>query len=149
MRIVLQRVARASVKVEGVITGEIGKGLLLLVGVGREDSEKDADYLVEKTLGLRTFEDEQGKINRNLAEAGGAILAVSQFTLYGDCKKGRRPSFDAAAPPDQALVLFDYFVSQLRASGTRVETGVFRAHMDVELLNDGPVTLLYDSERRI
>ena len=149
MRIVLQRVKRASVKVDGRIAGTISTGLLLLIGVSRQDTEQDAGYLATKTLGLRIFSDEDGKMNRNLAEAGGGILAVSQFTLYGDCRKGRRPSFDAAAPPDQARALYDYFVEQLRRQGARVETGVFQAHMEVELLNDGPVTLVYDSERKI
>ena len=149
MRIVLQRVSRAKVTVESSVTGEIGVGLLLLVGVGQDDTEKDADYLADKTMGLRIFPDHAGKMNCNVVEAGGALLAVSQFTLYGDCRKGRRPSFDQAAAPDKARTLYDYFVAQLRARGARVETGVFQAHMDVELLNDGPVTLLYDSERKI
>lgn len=149
MRIVLQRVSRATVTVDGAITGQIDRGLLLLIGVARDDTPQDADYLADKTIALRIFPDEQGKMNRNLLEAGGAILAVSQFTLYGDCRKGRRPSFDAAAPPDKARTLYDYLVDQLRVRGARVETGVFQAHMDVELLNDGPVTLLYDSERKI
>jgi D-aminoacyl-tRNA deacylase len=148
MRIVLQRVKQASVQVEGQVTGAIQSGLLLLIGIGKLDTEKDADYLAEKTLALRIFPDAEGKMNRSLVEAQGAILAVSQFTLYGDCRKGRRPSFDDAAPPAQAQSLYDYFVQQLRARGAQVETGIFRAHMEVNLTNDGPVTLLYDSERK-
>ena len=150
MRIVLQRVKRARVTVDGQVAREIATGLLLLVGVGREDTEKDSCYLADKSLHLRIFPDEDGKMNRSLLETpGAAILAVSQFTLYGDARKGRRPSFDAAALPAQARMLYDHFVEQLRAGGARVETGVFQAHMDVELLNDGPVTILYDSERKI
>lgn len=150
MRIVLQRVKHARVTVDGQVTGEISRGLLLLIGVGREDTEKDAQYLAQKTLALRIFPDEDGKMNRSLMEVdGAAILAVSQFTLYGDVRKGRRPSFDTAASPDHARSLYDHMVAQLRAGGARVETGVFQAHMDVDLLNDGPITLLYDSERKI
>lgn len=150
MRIVLQRVKRARVSVEGQVTGEIGVGLLLLVGVARTDSEKDAEYLADKSLNLRIFPDEDGKMNRSLLETpGAAILAVSQFTLYGDARKGRRPAFDAAAPAEQARLLYDHLVAQLRAGGARVDTGIFQAHMEVELVNDGPVTILYDSERKI
>jgi len=149
LRIVLQRVAWARVTVDEVVTGEIGPGLLLLIGVGQGDTEKDADYLVDKTMGLRVFSDDQGRMNRSVVETGGAVLAVSQFTLYGSCQKGRRPSFDQAAAPDKARTLYDYLVAQLRARGVRVETGLFQAHMQVSLLNDGPVTLLYDSERKI
>lgn len=149
MRIVLQRVRRARVDVDGRATGEIGPGLLILLGVGKEDTEADAVYLVDKTLGLRIFADEAGKMNRSVVEAGGAVLVVSQFTLYGDCRKGRRPSFDPAAPPDKARHLYDFFVAKIKETGIPVETGEFQAHMNVSLENDGPVTLLYDSERRI
>lgn len=149
MRIVLQRVKRASVTVAGSVAGAIGPGLLVLVGIAKTDTTKDADYLAEKTLGLRIFEDAAGKMNVNVMDARGAMLIVSQFTLYGDCRKGRRPSFDAAAPPVQAVELYEYFVEVIRRSGLTVATGVFQAEMQVELVNDGPVTLIYDSERVI
>jgi D-tyrosyl-tRNA(Tyr) deacylase len=145
MRIVLQRVARASVEVAGETVGSIGRGLLVLVAVKRTDTKTQADFLAEKTLNLRIFSDDAGKMNRNVTEAGGAILVVSQFTLYGDCRKGRRPSFDEAAPPQQARSLYDYFVERLRAGDLVVETGVFQASMQVSLINDGPVTLILDS----
>jgi len=145
MRIVLQRVARASVEVAGETVGSIGRGLLVLVGVKRTDTQEQADFLADKTLNLRIFSDDAGKMNRNVTEAGGAILVVSQFTLYGDCRKGRRPSFDEAAPPDQARSLYDYFVERLRAGELVVETGVFQASMQVSLINDGPVTFILDS----
>lgn len=149
MRIVLQRVTSAAVEVEGATCGEIGNGLLVLLGVSKSDSEKDVDYLVEKTLGLRIFPDAEGKMNRSVQESGGGLLVVSQFTLYGDCRKGRRPSFDQAAPPDLARSLYERFVEKAAASGIRVATGIFQAHMKVTLVNDGPVTLLYDSEKQI
>jgi D-tyrosyl-tRNA(Tyr) deacylase len=149
MRIVLQRVLAASVEVDGVTCGEIGRGLLVLLGVSRTDSEKDIDYLIEKTLGLRIFPDQEGKMNLSVSETGGELLIVSQFTLYGDCRKGRRPSFDQAAPPDSARSLYQRFVEKAAASGIRVATGIFQADMKVSLVNDGPVTLVYDSEKQI
>jgi D-aminoacyl-tRNA deacylase len=147
MRAVVQRVTRASVKVDQEITGEIGHGLLVLLGVGQDDSESDADYLAEKIAGLRIFEDEAGKMNLSVVEAGGAVLAVSQFTLYGDVRRGKRPSFDAAARPERARELYEYFVEKIRAAGLRCETGRFQAMMDVELVNRGPVTILLDSKK--
>lgn len=148
MRAVVQRVSRAKVSVEGEITGEIGLGLLVLLGVGNEDAESDATYLAEKILGLRIFEDEQGKMNRSVREAGGSVLAVSQFTLYGDVRRGKRPSFDAAAGPEKARARYEFFVEQIRASGVRCETGRFQATMQVELVNEGPVTILLDSQKK-
>lgn len=147
MRAVLQRVSRASVRVEGRVVGEIGAGWLVLLGVAKGDAEEDADRLAEKVVGLRAFEDHDGKMNRDVVEAGGGVLAVSQFTLLGDCRKGRRPSFTEAAAPDEAARLYEHFVARVAASGVPVAQGVFRAHMDVELVNDGPVTLLLDSRR--
>lgn len=147
MRIVLQRVSQARVEVDGAVTGAIGRGLLLLLGVGAGDTEKDADYLVGKTLSFRIFSDEAGKMNRSVNEVGGAILVVSQFTLYGDLRKGRRPSFDRAAPPESARALYEYFVAQLRATGITVATGVFQAEMQVHLTNEGPSTFIYDSAK--
>lgn len=147
MRVVVQRVSRGKVTVEGQITGEIGHGFVLLVGVTHEDTREDADYLVEKIANLRVFEDEAGKMNLSLLDVGGALLSVSQFTLYGDCRKGRRPNFMDAARPEQANELYEYFNEKARSLGVRVETGIFGAMMDVELVNDGPVTLLLDSKR--
>ena len=147
MRAVVQRVSRAKVTADEEVTGEIGVGLLVLVGVGREDTEADALYLAEKICGLRVFEDDQGKINRSVAEAGGSLLAVSQFALYGDVRKGKRPSFDAAAPPDMARRLYEFFVERIRQAGLRCETGRFQEMMQVELVNDGPVTILLDSTK--
>ena len=148
MRAVVQRVSRASVAVEGKITGEIGRGFLVLLGVAKSDTAADADYLAEKISGLRIFEDSGGKMNLALADVNGAVLAVSQFTLHGDVRRGKRPSFDSAAPPDQARKLYEYFVERVRALGLRCETGVFQAMMQVELVNDGPVTILLDSEKK-
>lgn len=145
MRVLLQRVSSASVTVDGAVTGAIGRGLLVFLGVGKEDTELHADYLLEKILGLRIFEDSDGKMNIDVRQAGGALLVVSQFTLYGDIRKGRRPSFDAAAPPAGARALYEYFVAKGRAQGIEVQTGVFQAHMDVQLVNDGPVTIYYDT----
>jgi len=145
MRVVLQRVKEANVSVDGATVGSIGTGLVVLLGVTSTDSRKDADYLVEKIIHLRIFPDEARKMNRSLIEAGGALLVVSQFTLYGDCKKGRRPSFDDAAPPDQARDLYDYFVECLRFRNVPAETGVFQAEMQIQLVNDGPVTFILDS----
>ena len=147
MRAVVQRVSRASVKVGDETTGEIGKGLLVLLAVGQEDSEADADYLAEKVVGLRIFEDEAGKMNLSVAEVGGAVLAVSQFTLFGDVRRGKRPSFDAAARPERARELYNAFVEHIRALGLRCETGRFQEMMEVELVNSGPVTILLDSKK--
>jgi len=149
MKLVIQRVSEADVKVSGGTVGAIRAGLLVLVGVGRDDTQQDADYLLDKLLGLRIFPDENGKMNRNVAEAGGSLLVVSQFTLYGDCRRGRRPSFDGAAPPDRAQALYDYFVAAARRGPVAVETGVFQAAMRVHLVNDGPVTILMDSTDRV
>ncbi len=148
MRAVVQRVSRAKVTVEGEVTGEICRGLLVFLGVAKNDSESAAEYLAEKILGLRIFDDAAGKMNLSLTEVRGSMLVVSQFTLYGDVRKGKRPSFDQAAPPEDANRLYEYFVGKIRASRTQCETGRFRAMMDVELVNDGPVTLLIDSERQ-
>ena len=145
MRAVVQRVSRARVTVGDEITGEIGLGLLLLLGVGVADTRADVDYLVEKTVGLRIFGDSGGKMNLSVAEADGAILVVSQFTLYGDVRRGKRPSFDAAAPPQLARELYEYFVERIRACGLPCETGRFQETMQVELVNEGPVTILLDS----
>ena len=147
MRAVVQRVTRAKVTVNDWVTAEIGSGLLVLLGVGQSDSEQAADYLAEKIVGLRVFEDAEGKMNRSVQEAAGAVLAVSQFTLYGDVRRGKRPSFDAAARPEQARKLYEYFVEKVRAAGVRCETGRFQEMMQVELVNDGPVTILLDSEK--
>jgi D-tyrosyl-tRNA(Tyr) deacylase len=147
MRAVVQRVSRARVTVSGEITGEIGLGLLVLVGVGAGDTRTEADYLVEKTIGLRIFEDTGGKMNLAVAEVAGALLVVSQFTLYGDARRGKRPSFDAAAPPERAHELYEYFVEKVRAAGLRCETGRFQETMQVELVNEGPVTILLDSAK--
>jgi D-tyrosyl-tRNA(Tyr) deacylase len=145
MRAVVQRVSRARVTVNGEITGQIGLGLLVLLGVGRDDTETDATYLSEKICGLRVFENAQGKMNRSVQEAGGSVLTVSQFTLYGDVRRGKRPSFDVAATPEKARPLYEFFVDQIRGAGLRCETGRFQEMMQVELVNDGPVTILLDS----
>ena len=145
MRAVIQRVTYAKVEVGGEIRGEIGPGVLVLLGVARTDGPEAADFLAAKTAQLRIFNDEAGKMNRSLIETGRAMLAVSQFTLYGDCRKGRRPSFDDAAPAEQAKQLYERFVQAVRALGVPVETGVFQAHMAVTLENDGPVTLIVES----
>jgi len=147
MRAVVQRVSRAQVTVNGEITGQIGLGLLVLLGVGRDDANADATYLVEKIAGLRVFEDAQGKMNLSVQDIGGSVLAVSQFTLYGDVRRGKRPSFDAAAPPEKARQLYEFFVEQVRAAGLRCETGRFQEMMKVELVNEGPATILLDSGR--
>lgn len=149
MRVVLQRVSEARVEVEGTVAGAIGSGLVVFVGISREDTRADAEYLAEKITGLRIFPDETGKMNRDVKEAGGSILIVSQFTLYADARKGRRPGFDRAAPPDAARPLYDYFVEAVRRRGVPVATGVFQAVMSVRLINDGPVTILLDSEKTI
>src|SRR5271154_4192341 len=147
MRAVLQRVTRARVLVDGNVAGEIGLGLAVLIAVGRTDEATTAASMAEKIVNLRIFADEQGKMNRSLLDTGGAVLAVSQFTLYGDARGQRRPSFLQAAPPELGKALYEEFVRALRALGVRVETGVFQAHMAVELVNDGPVTILLDSEK--
>ena len=147
MRAVVQRVSRAQVAVNGEIAGQIGLGLLVLLGVGRDDTEADAIYLAEKIAGLRVFEDAEGKMNRSVRDVGGSVLAVSQFTLYGDVRRGKRPSFDAAAPPEKARQLYTFFVEQIRAAGLGCETGRFQEMMKVELVNEGPVTILLDSAK--
>jgi D-tyrosyl-tRNA(Tyr) deacylase len=147
MRAVLQRVTRASVKVDGETSGEIGAGLVVLLGVARDDAEADALYLLEKVLNLRVFDDAEGRMNLSVLESGGALLVVSQFTLYGDTRKGRRPSWFEAAPPEVAERLYEFFVAEARRRGARVETGSFRRMMQVELVNDGPVTILLDSRK--
>ncbi len=147
MRAVVQRVTRCRVLVDGAVAGEIGPGLLVLLGVGKGDSDTAADYMVEKILGLRIFEDDQEKMNLSVRDTGGSMLVVSQFTLYGDVRRGKRPSFDAAAQPEDAKRLYEYFVAKARAAGVRCETGQFQAMMDVELVNQGPVTILLDSEK--
>jgi D-tyrosyl-tRNA(Tyr) deacylase len=147
MRAVLQRVSKASVAVDGRVTGEIGAGLVVLLAVGREDTPATVASMAEKVVNLRIFNDDQGKMNRSLLEVGGSVLAISQFTLYGDARGQRRPSFLQAAPPEQGEPLYKEFVHALKALGVRVETGVFQAHMAVELVNDGPVTILLDSEK--
>jgi D-tyrosyl-tRNA(Tyr) deacylase len=145
MRAVIQRVTHASVEVDGAIAGQIGPGLLVLLGVAKTDGPADAEFLAAKIAGLRIFADDLGKMNRSVTEAGGSLLVVSQFTLYGDTRKGRRPGFDQAAPPEQARALYELFVGAARRSGIIVETGVFQAHMAVSLTNDGPVTLIVES----
>lgn len=147
MRVVLQRVAEAHVDVAGATVGAIKTGLLVLLGVASGDTTKDAQYLAEKIVNLRVFEDEAGRMNRSLIDTSGALLVISQFTLYGDCRKGRRPSFDEAAPPEIAKKLYEYFVECLRGSNIVVQTGVFQADMQVHLVNDGPVTFVLDSTK--
>jgi len=147
MRSVVQRVSRCKVTVEGKTVGEIGAGLLVLLGVGKNDSEAAADYLAEKIIALRIFEDDAGKMNLSVLDKRGEVLVVSQFTLYGDVRRGKRPSFDAAARPEEARRLYEYFVEKIRAAGLHCETGEFQAMMDVELVNDGPVTIILDSEK--
>jgi len=147
MRAVLQRVSEARVRVAGETVGEIGRGLLVLLGVGQGDAEVDARYLAEKSAGLRIFEDEQGKMNLSLEDVGGGMLVVSQFTLFGDCRKGRRPGFSSAALPAEADRLYRFYIDCLRQRGVSVATGIFQAEMAVELVNDGPITLLLDSRR--
>jgi D-tyrosyl-tRNA(Tyr) deacylase len=147
MRAVIQRVSRAKVSVDGETIGEIGNGILLLLGVSRNDAEKEADHIIEKAFNLRIFNDEEGKMNLSLLDIGGDLLVVSQFTLYGDVRKGRRPSYIEAATPERANALYEYFVGEARKHLSKVETGKFQAMMDVELVNDGPVTILLDSSK--
>ena len=148
MRLVIQRVKESQVTVNSRTEGSIRGGLVVFIGISREDTRADADYLLDKLLGLRIFRDEAGKMNLSVEQAGGSLLLISQFTLYGDCRKGRRPSFDRAAPPDVAEVLYEYFVQSARRGPVPVETGVFQATMEVQLINDGPVTILLDSDDR-
>ena len=147
MRAVVQRVSRAQVSSNDFTSGEIGLGLLVLLGVGSEDTEADVDYLAQKIAGLRIFEDSEGKMNRSVVDVGGSVLAVSQFTLYGDVRRGKRPSFDDAARPQQARRLYERFVERIQAAGLRCETGRFQQWMRVELVNEGPVTILLDSSK--
>ena len=147
MRAVVQRVAKAGVSVDNALAGSIGQGLVVLLGVGGEDTEKDIEYLVEKVVNLRIFDDENGKMNISLLDIKGELLVVSQFTLYGDCRKGKRPGYDRAARPEAAVELYKMFVERCRGFNLKVETGVFQAMMQVELQNDGPVTLLLDSKK--
>lgn len=142
----MQRVSRCKVTVDGRIVGEIGPGLLVLLGIGKGDTEAAADYLADKIAGLRIFEDEAGKMNISVLDKRGEVLVVSQFTLYGDVRRGKRPSFDAAARPEEARRLYEYFVSKMRSIGLRCETGEFQAMMQVELVNDGPVTIIVESQ---
>jgi D-aminoacyl-tRNA deacylase len=148
MLAVVQRVSRASVRIAGRVVGDIGLGLLVLLGVGQEDDAEDARWLAEKIIGLRIFSDAAGKMNLGLADVAGSLLIVSQFTLYGDCRKGRRPSFIAAAGPEKAIPLYEQFINAARALGVNVQTGEFGADMDVELVNAGPVTLILESKER-
>lgn len=147
MRAVIQRVKRAHVEVEAKVIGQISQGILVFVSVAKDDTKRDADYLVQKIVQLRMFEDERGKMNRSALETGAQLLIVSQFTLHGDCTKGRRPSFDQAADPSKGEELYNYFVEQLRTQKCKVETGQFRAMMEVSLVNDGPVTFILDSRQ--
>lgn len=147
MRAVVQRVAEANVKVKGNVVGEISKGLLVFLGVGKDDSEKDLEYMVDKVLGLRIFEDENNKMNLSVMDIGGELLVVSQFTLYGDVRKGKRPSFTSSAYPELAEEIYEQFIEKCREKGIRTEKGVFGAHMEVSILNDGPVTILIDSKK--
>jgi len=147
MRAVLQRVSRATVRVNGQTSGEIGPGLLILLAVGQGDTSKEADYLLDKIVNLRIFEDAEGKMNLSLLDVDGELLVISQFTLYADCRKGRRPSFTDAGPPGEAQKLYDYFVAAARTRGVKVATGIFQAVMEVELVNSGPVTILLDSSK--
>lgn len=148
MRCVVQRVKRASVTVNGEKVGVIAAGLLVLLAVGQEDETDDVSWMIDKLVGLRIFEDQEGKMNLSVLDVGGEVLVVSQFTLYGDCRKGKRPSFSTAAPPEQAKALFEQSVEGIRRYGIKVETGIFQAVMDVELVNDGPVTILLDSKKK-
>ncbi|MDH4203076.1 MAG: D-aminoacyl-tRNA deacylase [Phycisphaerae bacterium] len=147
MRAVIQRVRRANVTVEGTIAGAIERGLLVFLGVGRDDTQKDIDFIADKIVNLRIFECDEGKMNLSVSDIGGAVLLISQFTLFGDCRKGRRPDFTAAGAPDTANRLYEQTIAAIRARGVPVESGVFAAHMDIDALNDGPVTLILDSSK--
>jgi D-aminoacyl-tRNA deacylase len=147
MRAIVQRVSHAQVTVQGEVTGKINCGIVVLLAVGKDDEESDADYLADKIVGLRIFEDENGKMNLAASDIRGGILVVSQFTLYGDIRRGKRPSFDAAAPPQRARELYEYFVERIRSTGLACETGRFQETMQLELVNDGPVTILLDSAK--
>ncbi len=147
MRAVIQRVSKASVTVGSEVTGKIGPGLLVFLGIHKDDQEQEIKWMVEKIINLRIFEDEHGKMNRSLIDSNGAILVVSQFTLYGDCRKGRRPGYSSAAPPETANILYQQFITAVKQNDISVASGRFQAHMDVELVNDGPVTLLLDSAK--
>ncbi len=147
MRAVIQRVSKASVTVGSEVTGAIGPGLLVFLGIHKDDQEQEIKWMVEKIINLRIFEDEHGKMNRSLIDSNGAILVVSQFTLYGDCRKGRRPGYSSAAPPETANILYQQFITAVKQNDISVASGRFQAHMDVELVNDGPVTLLLDSAK--
>jgi D-aminoacyl-tRNA deacylase len=148
MRLLIQRVSEATVRMSGSTTASIRTGLLVFVGISKSDTFADADYLLDKLLGLRVFPDAEGKMNRSVQDAGGSLLLVSQFTLYGDCRRGRRPSFDRAAPPGQAVEIYDYFVESAKRGPVFVQTGTFQASMEVHLVNDGPVTIWLDSDDR-
>lgn len=149
MRAVIQRISKASVEISGEVVGEVATGLLVLLAVARDDERSDADYAVDKIINLRIFPDDEGKMNRSLLDIGGAVLVVSQFTLYGDVRRGRRPSYSDAAEPKKANELYDYFVERVRSFGVKTETGVFQAMMKVSLVNEGPVTILVDSQKLI
>jgi D-tyrosyl-tRNA(Tyr) deacylase len=148
MRAVIQRVSRASVTVDGAVVGAIERGLLVFLGVGKEDTQADIDFIADKVAHLRIFEDDSGKMNLSVSDIGGAVLLISQFTLFGDCRKGRRPDFTAAGAPDMAKQLYEHTIAAVKARGVPVETGVFAAHMDIDAANDGPVTLILDSRTR-
>ncbi len=147
MRVVIQRVSRASVMVDGKVNGSIERGLLVFVGVGKEDTEKDVDFIADKIANLRIFEDESGKMNLSVKDISGGILLISQFTLFGDCRKGRRPDFTAAGPPGKANQLYEQAIAAVKEKGVPVETGIFAAHMDIDSINDGPVTIILDSRK--
>lgn len=148
MRAVIQRVSRASVTVDGAITGAIDRGLLVFLGVGKDDTQADINFIADKIVNLRIFEDADGKMNLSVSDIGGAVLLISQFTLFGDCRKGRRPDFTAAGPPDMANQLYEQTIAAIKARGIPVESGIFAAHMDIDTLNDGPVTLILDTAKR-